>query len=161
MMKDYYRILEVHPEASQAMITKAYRVLVRQYHPDTYHTSKKARMEEQMKGLNEAYNTLSDEKLRAQYDKKWQAYLSENPTGKQSARSTNTVNQSPANLNSALKNVAKWFVMAAVFFLALRFLFAGILRALLISPVGKLIVLMGVTFWFFKMRRPRNKPSAE
>ncbi len=160
-MKDYYRILEVHPEASQEMITKAYRVLVRQYHPDTYHTSKKARMEEQMKALNEAYNTLSDKNLRARYDRKWQSYLASNPASKKSTRSTASKNNSPENVMAALKNVAKWFMMAALFFLGLRFLFAGVLRALFISPFGKLIVLMGVTFWLFKIRQARNKPSVE
>ena len=118
-------------------------------------------MEEQMKVLNKAYNTLSDTKMRANYDKKWHAYLSSHPEQKTKTHSAASKTQSPDTVKAAVKNVVKWFVMAVLFFLALRFLFAGVLRALLISPVGKLIVLMGVAFWFFKMRRTRNNPSVE
>jgi len=67
-MKDFYRILEVHPEASSEVIQKAYRTLAQRSHPDRYHVSDKARLEERMKSLNEAYETLSNPQRRKLYD---------------------------------------------------------------------------------------------
>lgn len=63
--KDYYKILDVDRAASQAEIKKAYRKLARKYHPDV---SKVANAEERFKEVNEAYEVLSDEKKREQYD---------------------------------------------------------------------------------------------
>lgn len=63
--KDYYKILDVDRASSQAEIKKAYRKLARKYHPDV---SKVANAEERFKEVNEAYEVLSDEKKREQYD---------------------------------------------------------------------------------------------
>lgn len=72
-MKDYYRILQVDPAASLEVINSAYRALVKQFHPDLYHTSRKAPMGERMREINEAYQVLSNTHTRAQYDQKYQA----------------------------------------------------------------------------------------
>ena len=59
-MKDYYGILEVNEKASQEIIEKAYRTLVKKYHPDIYSSVEKREAERKLKDINEAYNILSD-----------------------------------------------------------------------------------------------------
>lgn len=67
-MKDYYGILEVNEKASQEIIEKAYKTLVKKYHPDLYSSVEKKEAERKLKDINEAYNILSDSFLRSQYD---------------------------------------------------------------------------------------------
>jgi len=62
-MKDYYQILGVSREASPEEIKKAYYKLAHKYHPD------KGGDEKKFKEINEAYQTLSSQEKRAQYDK--------------------------------------------------------------------------------------------
>ncbi|NPV65814.1 MAG: J domain-containing protein [Anaerolineae bacterium] len=64
--KDYYSVLGVSRDATQKDIKRAYRKLARQYHPDVNPGDKKA--EERFKEINEAYEVLSDEEKRRQYD---------------------------------------------------------------------------------------------
>jgi len=63
MSKDYYEVLGVSKDASVDEIKKAYRKLAHQHHPD-----KKEGNEEKFKEINQAYQTLSDQTKRAQYD---------------------------------------------------------------------------------------------
>ncbi|NQS88930.1 DnaJ domain-containing protein [Patescibacteria group bacterium] len=67
--KDYYKILEVHPEASAEVIKKAYQTLALRYHPDKHNPSKKKWAEEKFKLLSEAYRVLSDPIKRRDYDR--------------------------------------------------------------------------------------------
>ena len=68
-MKTYYEILEVSRMASKEVITKAYKVLVRKYHPDLEQDEgKKEEAKEKMVRINEAYETLSDDEKRKKYD---------------------------------------------------------------------------------------------
>lgn len=64
--RDYYEVLKVAPNASEAEIKKAYRRLAMQYHPDRNPGDKQA--EEQFKEAKEAYEVLSDARKRAAYD---------------------------------------------------------------------------------------------
>lgn len=64
--KDYYAILGVDKNASADDIKKAYRTLVKKYHPDLHPNDKEAA--EKFKEINEANEILSDEKKRKQYD---------------------------------------------------------------------------------------------
>jgi len=67
--KDYYRVLEVHLEASVEMIKKAYQTLALRYHPDKHIPAKKKWAEEKFKQLSEAYQILSDPIKRRDYDR--------------------------------------------------------------------------------------------
>ncbi|OGF68591.1 molecular chaperone DnaJ [Candidatus Giovannonibacteria bacterium RIFCSPHIGHO2_02_FULL_44_31] len=62
MPKDYYEILGVQRNASKDEIKKAFRKLAHKHHPD------KGGKENDFKEINEAYQVLSDEKKRAEYD---------------------------------------------------------------------------------------------
>lgn len=67
-MRDFYRILGIPDNATLADIKSAYRRLAKQYHPDLNPGSKQS--EEKFKEILDAYTILSDDELRAQYDRK-------------------------------------------------------------------------------------------
>jgi molecular chaperone DnaJ len=64
--KDYYKVLGVQKDTPTAEIKKAYRKLARQYHPDSNQGN--AAAEEKFKEISEAYDVLSDDKRRKDYD---------------------------------------------------------------------------------------------
>lgn len=73
--RDYYQILGLNKDASEAEIKKAYRKLARKYHPDVNPGDKSA--EEKFKEINEAYEVLSDPEKRQKYDRfgaQWRQY---------------------------------------------------------------------------------------
>jgi molecular chaperone DnaJ len=72
--KDYYDILGVSRGATSAEIKKAFRKLARKHHPDA------GGSEEKFKEINEAYEVLSDDEKRKQYDQFGQ-YFGEGFTG--------------------------------------------------------------------------------
>lgn len=63
--ENYYDVLGVSKDASEADIKHAYRRLAAKYHPDVNHAPG---AEEKFKKINEAYDVLSDSQKRAQYD---------------------------------------------------------------------------------------------
>ena len=63
--KDYYEILGVKRDATDAEIKSAYRKLARKYHPDV---NKEKGAEEKFKDINEAYEVLGDKEKRQRYD---------------------------------------------------------------------------------------------
>lgn len=69
---DHYKTLGIERKASAKEIKTAYRQLARKYHPDV---SKEANAEERFKSVNEAYDTLSDDKKKKSYDEE-QTYSS-------------------------------------------------------------------------------------
>jgi len=64
--KGYYAVLGVSEKASYKQIKYAYRRLARRYHPDRNNS---VYAEEMIKNINTAFEVLSDEGKRAQYDK--------------------------------------------------------------------------------------------
>ena len=63
--KGYYAILEVSERANYQEIRRSYRNLARKYHPDRNNSSF---AEDMIKKINAAFETLSDEQNRKQYD---------------------------------------------------------------------------------------------
>lgn len=63
--KDYYKVLGIDKQASQADIKRAYRKLARKYHPDL---NKAADAESHFKDVGEAYEVLKDPEKRTAYD---------------------------------------------------------------------------------------------
>ena len=64
--KDPYKALGLSRDASQEDIRKAHRMLVRKYHPDA--NPEDPRAEQRFKKVQQAYEVLSDEKKRREYD---------------------------------------------------------------------------------------------
>src|SRR5690625_1265972 len=64
--KDYYAVLGVSKDASEADVKKAYRKLARENHPDANPDDPEA--ERRVKEVGEAYAVLGDEGKRKQYD---------------------------------------------------------------------------------------------
>jgi len=66
MSKSLYKTLEISENADKSEIKKAYRKLAKQYHPDI---NKTPEAEEKFKEINAAYEVLSDDKKKSQYDR--------------------------------------------------------------------------------------------
>ncbi len=64
--KDFYKVLGVAKDASQKDITKAYRALAREYHPDKNPGDTAA--EERFKEISAAYDVINDPERRKEYD---------------------------------------------------------------------------------------------
>ncbi len=73
MILDYYKILQVHYDASPEVIQSAYKRLSRMYHPDTNFDQ-----DEKMKQINLAFEVLSNTSKRTQYHKEWLEHFAPN-----------------------------------------------------------------------------------
>ena len=80
MAKDYYQNLGIEKNASKDEVKKAFYKLAAKYHPD-----KKGGDEAKFKEVNEAYQVLSDEKKRKEYDTYGQTFSGAGPQGGQGA----------------------------------------------------------------------------
>jgi curved DNA-binding protein len=69
--KDYYKVMGVARDATEAQIKQAYRKLARKYHPDV---SKEKDAEARFKELGEAYEVLKSPEKRAAYDQLGQGH---------------------------------------------------------------------------------------
>ena len=66
-MKNYYEVLEIKTTAKADEIKKAYRLLAKRYHPDSNPGDKIS--EAKFKEINKAYETLSNEARKIDYDR--------------------------------------------------------------------------------------------
>ncbi len=64
--KDFYKVMGVSKDVSEAELKKKYRKLAREFHPDLHPGDAKA--EARFKEINEAYDVLNDKSKRAEYD---------------------------------------------------------------------------------------------
>lgn len=132
MPKDYYKILEIHPQASPEVMNKAYRALVQKFHPDQYHVSNKARMEERMREINEAYDILSDPSRREKYDRTYESLLSSSST--------------QSLPKKGMGNILKWFVISV----AVALVLGSGLKFLLLNPLVRILVLIAIVMFGYR-----------
>lgn len=66
--KNYYAVLSILPTAEVVVIKAAYRALAQRYHPDRW-VGPKSEADARMKEINEAYEVLSNENRRREYDR--------------------------------------------------------------------------------------------
>lgn len=98
-MKDLYKILEIRKEANKDEIKKAYRALAKKYHPDR--NSGDAEAERKFIEVNKAYEVLSDERLKKEYDERFNQKTSTNEKSKRSkSASTNNFKFDPSNFGN-------------------------------------------------------------
>ena len=97
-MKNYYEILEVDKKASPEVIEKAYKTLVKKYHPDLQNENNHSKYEAKMKEINEAYSILSDDLKKSNYDEQLQQ-------SDISVEKYNKVVQENQNLRAQLENI--------------------------------------------------------
>lgn len=103
-MKNYYEILEVNEHASQEIIEKAYKILVKKYHPDLYTGEESIYAEQKVRELNEAYQVLSDDFLKSQYDLELKKTKDENRYEFQYGTNNRTENKRTSNRKNVDKN---------------------------------------------------------
>jgi hypothetical protein len=66
ILPDHYAALGLRPDADTARIKAAYRLLVKQFHPDV--SAANASEEQRIRAINDAYQVLADPAARAEYD---------------------------------------------------------------------------------------------
>lgn len=107
-MKDYYEILEVSSSASSEVIEKAYKALVKKYHPDLQPIDKKQDAEDKIKVINEAYDVLSNEEKKKEYDIRLKKQKLKEEEQKYANIKNNTQNGSSNYRNNTYNNNANY-----------------------------------------------------
>ncbi len=101
-MKNYYEILEVNKKASKEVIEKAYKVLVKKYHPDLQKNEKQIiDKDKKIREINEAYEVLSNDFLREQYDIEYERH--ENVSYKVEKEEIKKAEEEIENLNTKME----------------------------------------------------------
>ena len=107
-MKDYYKTLEISINATKDDIKKAFRSLAKKYHPDRNVNDENALRKFQE--VNEAYEVLSNEDSRREYDKKLSDFKQGN------SKETNSKNNKTSNgktkykdRTESMENLNKYF----------------------------------------------------
>jgi hypothetical protein len=112
-MKNYYKLLGINNDATEAEIKKAYRELSVKYHPDSNLGDKNT--EEIMKEINEAYHTLKDKTKKAEYDFYFKRYYTSEEITVYKDKKTNSQEQSKNYKNiSPQKLTIKYLVAIAI-----------------------------------------------
>ena len=102
-MINYYKELGINKNADLQEIKSAYLKQLKKYHPDVY-DGDEIFAQEKTAILNECYNTLKDDKLRSEYDKK----LFGTPVTNQTTTSSNSANQTTTK-KTKRENIFKEF----------------------------------------------------
>lgn len=118
--KTYYDILEVSRYATDEVINRAHKVLVKRYHPDVQKDSEsRKKAAEEMVKVNEAYEVLSDKNKKAKYDKKLELeeqrknmqnssnrYSTYNTNNRSSKKNNSNINRNAGqNVNKSMVNI--------------------------------------------------------
>ncbi len=122
VLKDYYEILEVHRMASDEIVNRAFKVLAKKYHPDL-NSNTIAYANFKMAEINEAYEVLNDEYLRAHYNSLYDSIILNKTNGQESDTTINKDNEKQYyepyhNKATQSKNnkMFKYFIAIAVIF---------------------------------------------
>ena len=107
-MKDYYKILEISINATKDDIKKAFRSLAKKYHPDRNVNDENALRKFQE--VNEAYEVLSNEDSRKDYDKKISNFKQSNNKETNSKNNkTNNDKRKSQDRSDSIENLNKYF----------------------------------------------------
>lgn len=107
-MKNYYEILGLRQTATKDEIKKAYRALAMKYHPDV--NSGDADSEKKFREINQAYETLKDDKKRLEYDNKLnQNEFNKNEKSKAKQSNKQTVYDKPFDIRDVSDTFENFF----------------------------------------------------
>lgn len=108
-MKDYYKVLNVSTDATKDEIKKAFRSLAKKYHPDRNANDKEALRKFQE--VNEAYEVLSNEEARKQYDDKRKSGFKESSKaeGNNKNNKSSNHNRKYEDKSASMENLNKYF----------------------------------------------------
>ena len=145
---DHYQTLQVDPAAEASVIHHAYKALVKQYHPDKFHGSNPSRANAMMQRINDAYHVLGDEHKRTYYDRLRREYLN-NPAQYEAKQKTPF-----QKIGTMLSSLPVWvWIVAVIVMMPL------LSRILLVTPLGKVLMIVGSAYVFIRIMPKRE--SAE
>lgn len=107
-MKDYYKILDISINATKDEVKKAFRSLAKKYHPDRNVNDENALRKFQE--VNEAYEVLSNEDSRREYDKKKSSFeQSNNKETNSENNKSNSEKKKYQDKSESIENLNKYF----------------------------------------------------
>ncbi|PJI07706.1 MULTISPECIES: J domain-containing protein [Clostridium] len=115
-MDNPYKVLGVNENASQDEIKRAYRELVKKYHPDKYvNNPLKNLAEEKMREINEAYDYLTKNSQNSTYSNSGSSYANNNSSADyysiRNDLNRGDVSSAERKLNSINSQDAEWFFL--------------------------------------------------
>jgi DnaJ-class molecular chaperone len=137
-IENYYKILNVHPKASQAEIKERFRFLANAYHPDKFvNSTHKAQAEAEFKKINEAYQVLSVPLKRAEYDRR--VGLTQSPRveneRKQSSHNSGDTPDALSFLRSLITSIVAMLLLYLALFIVAKLGFGGLILVLILAGV--------------------------
>ncbi len=154
MTRDYYEVLGIDRSASLDEVKKQYKKLALEFHPDMNPSDASA--SEKFKEINEAYQTLSDENKRAQYDAQYDSLFSRSDSGPNTNESTDDFNQtaeprdpSGSNTDESRDGSNPFRFLRFLLLVPLLYLVAVIIGKVLIALMGYLSLIVLIGFLLF------------